>query len=735
MQHSQAAYIRQHCGGKPILPRHTLPASGHLDPIPVRPHPPPSGWPPAAPRAAPGAAGPAAQGGIPAWLSAGTSPWSAAFLPRFGLAPAASLAEGHCLVTALPRPRPPRDPRALLVLRPGPLETPRFTASPPWLSAVLAGGYDSAMEEAPAGGGGIGGRRRRDRDRPGTRASVAGSADLALTLPIDDADLLRRAASGAAAMVRHRVGGAAWADPPGPAALARPGAGLTIVQCSGDAGRDRAMLATVLARHDAARTVVAGAPPAVRAVAGAAGCRVLPPVPFDPWPLLELADEVHVAGDDGLGLLGVLAGCTVHAHAPAWFAGWGATVDGPDVPPRTRQRSPAQVAAAGLIAGAAYRDPFTGRPCGFEDALDTAVEWRRLCDANRGIAGCVGMQFWKRRRMSAFLHDGTRPPPHGAAAVAAARRTGGAIAAWASRIPPGLHATLRDAGVPVLRVEDGFLRSVGLGSGFVPPCSIILDGAGIYYDPSRPSDLEAILADTAFDPALLARASALAARLVRTGVTKYNVGAMPLPHLPRGRRVVLVPGQVADDLSVRLGGGAVQSNLALLQAVRAAAPDAHILFKPHPDVDAGHRRGAIPDAQALGIADALVRGVPMAALLTAVDEVHTLTSLTGFEALLRGKPVTCWGQPFYAGWGLTADMAPMLRRNRKLTLAELAAGVLLLYPRYLDPVTSLPCPAEVLLDRLADPALWRPGPLVQLRRCARCNLGWLMKIAAGRTKT
>ena len=535
-------------------------------------------------------------------------------------------------------------------------------------------------------------------------------------------------------MVRHRVGGAAWADPPGPAILARPGAGLAIIGCSGDAVRDAAMLAAVLARHDAARVAVAGAGPAVRAQAAAAGCRVLPPAPFDPWPLIELADEVHVAGGDGLGLLALLAGCAVHAHAPAWFAGWGATADGPDVPPRPARRSAAQVAAAGLIAGAAYRNPFTGRACAFEDALDIAVEWRRLCDANRGIAGCAGMQFWKRRRMSAFLHDGTRPPPHGAAGVAAARRTGGAVAAWASRMPPQLQATLRDAGIPVLRVEDGFLRSVGLGSGFVPPCSIILDGTGIYYDPSRPSDLEAILAGTAFDPALLERAAALAARLVRTGVTKYNVGAAPLPDLPRGRRVVLVPGQVADDLSVRLGGGAVQSNLALLHAVRAAAPDAHILYKPHPDVDAGHRNGAIPDAQALGIADQLVRGVPMAALLAAVDEVHTLTSLTGFEALLRGKPVTCWGQPFYAGWGLTADMAPMLRRNRKLTLPELAAGVLLLYPRYLDPVTGLPCPAEVLLDRLASPALWRAGPLVQLRRAQGATLGWLTKIAAGRTK-
>jgi len=625
-------------------------------------------------------------------------------LPGLGLVLAGA---ARCLLASTPRQRP-RGGQAMLHLQPGPLQTPHFHGNPPWLSGALSGGW-AAAPKAGASGGGL----------------LPGSAEAAVLLAPDDPALLRRAAAGAAAMVRHRVGGAAWADPPAAAALARPGMGLVVVQCSGNAGRDRTMLLAVLARHDAARVVVADALPPLAAKAAAAGCRVLPPGAFDPWPLVELADEVHVADGGTLGLLALLAGCTVHAHAPAWFAGWGATEDGPDVPPRAAARSPAQVAAAGLLGGASYADPFTGQPTTFEAALDIAADWRRTTDANRGIAGCVGMQFWKRQRIGAFLHTGTHAPPHGAAALAAARRTGGAIAAWASRMPANLPPA-----VPVLRVEDGFLRSVGLGSDFLPPCSIVLDGTGIYYDPSRPSDLEAILAGAEFDPALLERAGRLIERLVRGAVTKYNVGAAPLPDLPAGARVVLVPGQVADDLSVRLGGGAVQSNLALLQAVRAANPGAHILYKPHPDVDAGHRPGAIPDSQALEIANQIVRGVPMAPLIEAVHEVHTLTSLAGFEALLRRRAVTCWGQPFYSGWGLTQDMAPMLRRTRVLSLRELAAGVLLLYPRYLDPATGLPCPAEVLLDRLADPALWRAGPLVRLRRMQGAAAGWMSGIAA-----
>ncbi len=156
-------------------------------------------------------------------------------------------------------------------------------------------------------------------------------------------------------------------------------------------------------------------------------------------------------------------------------------------------------------------------------------------------------------------------------------------------------------------------------------------------------------------------------------------------------------------------------NLELLRHVREANPQALILYKPHPDVEAGHRRGAVPDRMARAYADIVVHGVSTASLLGAVDEVHTLTSLAGFEALLRRRRVVVYGRPFYAGWGLTTDLAP-IDRGRRLALEELAAGALILYPRYLDPVTRLPCGPELVVDRLADPALWRAGPLTALRR-------------------
>lgn len=358
-------------------------------------------------------------------------------------------------------------------------------------------------------------------------------------------------------------------------------------------------------------------------------------------------------------------------------------------------------------AGAGAVSPFTGEPITREDADLIIGEWARWIDANRAIRVASGMAWWKRARIGQFLwsDDGGAPRFTDDADEAIAWAGDRRIAVWPSRAPAGLNER---AGDRLVRVEDGFIRSIGLGAALHPPLSVVVDASGIYYDPTRPSDLETILETAPFSDAMRARAERLRARIVAGGISKY--GASPAPtvaHRPGDQRIVLVAGQVEDDASVRLGGAGVAGNLDLLVRARAAEPGARILFKPHPDVDAGHRKGRVPDQDLLAHADEIVRHEAMPSLLGRVDAVHVLTSLTGFEALLRGLEVITHGQPFFAGWGLTRDLAPAVaRRTRRLTLPELVAGTLLLYPRYIDPVTELPCPPEILLDRFAEG--WRP---------------------------
>ncbi len=235
--------------------------------------------------------------------------------------------------------------------------------------------------------------------------------------------------------------------------------------------------------------------------------------------------------------------------------------------------------------------------------------------------------------------------------------------------------------VTVLCVEDGFLRSVGLGADLVRPLSWTIDRRGLHFDPRQPSDLEVLLSQPA-PAALLEEAARLRDDIVAARLTKYNVGAARWHH-PRGKRkVVVVAGQVESDASLCHGAPGVRTNIALLRAVRSAEPDAFIVYKTHPDVAARLRAAGAGEAQAGQWCDEVVADAPMTDLLDGADELHVMTSLAGFEALLRGKRVVCHGQPFYAGWGLTHDLHPLPRRTRRLTPEALVAGALIRYPCY-----------------------------------------------------
>jgi capsular polysaccharide export protein len=273
---------------------------------------------------------------------------------------------------------------------------------------------------------------------------------------------------------------------------------------------------------------------------------------------------------------------------------------------------------------------------------------------------------------------------------------GSTVLLWGSN----LLAQGCEGNIDVVRVEDGFLRSVGLGAEFAQPLSWVMDGRGIHYDATRPSDLEHLLQTERWSAALLERAAFLRERLVASGITKYSVGHAAWKRPSRSMHVILVPGQVESDASLRFGAPDLHTNIELLRAVRLAHPDSHLVYKPHPDVVARLRVQGVGEAQAKSFCDEVVTDVAMGELLKQVDEVHVLTSLTGFEALLRHKEVVCYGLPFYAGWGLTRDVLPIARRTRRLTLDELVAGTLICYPGYVSRSDGRSSTPERALDEL-----------------------------------
>lgn len=278
-----------------------------------------------------------------------------------------------------------------------------------------------------------------------------------------------------------------------------------------------------------------------------------------------------------------------------------------------------------------------------------------------------------------------------------------------------LVAALR--GLPYWTAEDGLLRSVGLGKSGVPSISVVVDDIGIHIDARRPSRLE-LLCLEAPDPALRQRASALRRSLVAQRLTKYNHlpdRPLGLGPAPAGRRILLVD-QVFGDRSIE-GACADAAAFAAMVAAAEAVPGATLYARMHPDVAAGYVAGYL--APLLGGRPGIVPidgAVATHAVLDAVDEVWTVSSQMGFDALLRGMPVRCFGVPFYAGWGLTDDRAagPLAqaalarRAPRRLDLDDLVAAALIAYPLYACPDTGQPITPEAAVERLvADRAALR----------------------------
>ncbi len=486
---------------------------------------------------------------------------------------------------------------------------------------------------------------------------------------------------------------------------------LSIGLGGADRGSFAAMLAAALADHPQRTVVVKTHPDVVRGrKRGHFQARQLrhPRIKLEasgghPAALLERAEAVYVVTSQ-LGFEALLWGRPVHCFGMPFYGGWGLTRDHAPAPARRGPRQLGDLIHAALVDYAVYIDPHRQRPCAVEDLITAIGLQRRHRCRNPERIEAFGFTPWKQRVLRRFLAGSRlrfrfpwqRPG-----------RRAEALAVWGRRAKPALLQAARRRDLPLLHAEDGFLRSVGLGADLIDPMSWVIDRRGIYYDASAPSELEQLLATGSWDDRQLLRARGLRSRLVEQAITKYNLLAPAWRRPDAARRVVLVVGQVEADASIRLGAPGLRTNLALLQAVRAAEPSAHLVYKPHPDVVAGLCRPGSGEHAALDWCDELLVDASIQQLFTQVDALHVLTSIAGFEALLRELEVHTWGLPFYAGWGLSHDRLSCERRGRPLPLDALVHAALIDYPLYVSRHSGLFIEPEQAIEELLA---WRSAP-------------------------
>lgn len=408
---------------------------------------------------------------------------------------------------------------------------------------------------------------------------------------------------------------------------------------------------------------------------------------YNPIQLLQYMDEVYVVSSQ-LGFEALMCGKKVHCFGVPWYAGWGITDDqfAPTEILQNRRgvnRSLEYLFACAYFKYARYVSPVTQECCELEDILEILIpniEFQKKLPDSR--VASYGFSPWKKQFIRDFLNFPKITVKFKKFFKPAKTEY---VLAWGKKAK-----LLKDKGYKnVITVEDGFIRSIGLGASLIRPCSLVFDDIGIYYDATQPSRIENLLKTTELTSSQYARAQKLCNLLVQLNISKYNVGSIDKLVRPRtDKEILLVIGQVEDDMSVRWGGVDIKTNLDLLKEVRLNNPDSHIIYKPHPDVHAGLRTGGIKEQIVLQFADQIELETSILECFEICDEVHTMTSLSGFEALLRGIKVYCYGLPFYAGWGLTNDKYSYSRRNKKLDLETLVYVTLVDYAVYNIPSTK-----------------------------------------------
>jgi capsule polysaccharide export protein KpsC/LpsZ len=265
----------------------------------------------------------------------------------------------------------------------------------------------------------------------------------------------------------------------------------------------------------------------------------------------------------------------------------------------------------------------------------------------------------------------------------------------AKQLAQALHADFR-------LVEYGLISAMSLPSEKKFNFSLILDDCGIFYDTTVPSQIENMLLrdDDILQPAMLQRSRKLIDTIVSNNITKYNnSGDVELITARKNHRILVID-QTAGDNAIVYGQCETYSFRDMLLTA-LDQPNSDVILKIHPETAAGAKDGNLTSIQDLldrPNLKVIGQQCNIVSLIKQVDEVYVMTSGVGLEALMVGKPVSCFGVPFYSGWGLTNDRVPVKNPRRQLSVESLFAATFLKYNLFYHPETQQPCSMDDCIE-------------------------------------
>jgi capsular polysaccharide export protein len=423
------------------------------------------------------------------------------------------------------------------------------------------------------------------------------------------------------------------------------------------------------------------------------------------YEILNQMEEIWTVSSQA-GFEALLSGKKVRTFGTPFYAGYGMTEDDIHIPNRQQTTIEALFYASYIKA---CRYFIAGVECTLEEIVNVIIEHKRLVAKDSQIKRLFifNIPIWKRYSMLAFLFGKNTKRIHisnHTQLQAYSPNSQDAILRWGySKTDEYLTAYAENNNIPIMTFEDGFLRSVGLGSDLTLPYSLVIDKHGIYYNYHQKSELEVILQDLKLTEYEITRAKKLQEALKITNISKYNITQShgePLHTNNNSKHIILITGQVADDMSIIKGGTTIFDYETLVKKVRAENPDAYIIYKHHPDVVAKNRKGYISNALLLQYVDLTVQHAHIIDLIRISDEIHTLTSLAGFEGLIHGKKVTHYALPFYGGYGFTTDKCGISHSRKQTDFNTFLYATLCIYARYTIPNTHIALTPEVIIKVL-----------------------------------
>lgn len=258
------------------------------------------------------------------------------------------------------------------------------------------------------------------------------------------------------------------------------------------------------------------------------------------------------------------------------------------------------------------------------------------------------------------------------------------FALWSYKIGEQKIEYLRSFAKVLYLFEDGFLRSTGLGIEKTRPLTLCIDSSAMHFDRLRYSDLDKILNSVTNDHYNKYTSSAVdLINQIKRGVTKYNLVKTNSEFVNDNAFVAnnseMVIGQVTNDLSIIYSSSKYNSTRELAIDLANNNPDINYYYRIHPQELINFKcNHYIPRNLKILYGNSFLQDV------APFKKVHTICSLSGFEAVLLGKEVYTYGMPFYAGWGFTKDHEKSFlktKRTKTLSLVEVLIGAYFIYPK------------------------------------------------------